>query len=154
MRKHTIRIATASVFIFVAANDSHARNDQKSYPVSQALAGAEAREKVDPAIHLFFGTQSHGPISESLGEWGTNKKSNGFARSDQDACERAFLSAVLSLQERARKLGGNAVIDIKSNYKNKIVSSESEYVCGSGALMSGVAFTGKVVKMGGASKRK
>jgi uncharacterized protein YbjQ (UPF0145 family) len=58
-----------------------------------------------------------------------------------------FLSAVLALQERARQLGGNAVINIKSNYKNKLTESATEFTCGSGALMSGVALKGEVVTL-------
>jgi uncharacterized protein YbjQ (UPF0145 family) len=51
------------------------------------------------------------------------------------------------MQERAQKEGANAVIGIKSNYKNIERSSETEYMCGSGALMSGVALKGRVVEL-------
>ena len=54
---------------------------------------------------------------------------------------------MLELQERAAKEGGNAVVEIKSNYKNSERSSETEYMCGNGAVMSGVALKGKVVKL-------
>ena len=33
------------------------------------------------------------------------------------------------------------------NYKNSERSSETEYMCGNGAVMSGVALKGKVVKL-------
>jgi uncharacterized protein YbjQ (UPF0145 family) len=56
---------------------------------------------------------------------------------------------VIALQQRARKEGGNAVINIVSNYKNVVTSSDTEYVCGAGALMAGVAFKGRVVRLGG-----
>ena len=46
------------------------------------------------------------------------------------------------------KEGGNAVVNIVSNYKNKETSSETEYMCGNGALMAGVALKGTVIKTG------
>jgi hypothetical protein len=58
-----------------------------------------------------------------------------------------FLSAVLSLQERVRQLGGNAVVKIKSVYRGGDLSSETEYECGAGAIMGGVALQGEVVKL-------
>ena len=108
-----------------------------------------AQAKLDPGVRLFFGRQRHPNVARVFGEWPTNKKANAFARPDLQACEWAFLSAVIALQQRARKEGGNAVINIVSNYKNVVTSSESEYVCGAGGLIAGVAFKGRVVKLGG-----
>ena len=58
-----------------------------------------------------------------------------------------FLSAVLALQERARAEGGNAVINIKSNYKDHLTESATEFTCGAGALIAGVALKGDVVTL-------
>lgn len=124
-----------------------ARDDQRMYPLAEALATPAAQGKLDPAIKLFFGNQPHPAVAKEMGEWRTNKKTNGLNKSDQEACAWVFLSAVLELQERAQKEGGNAVINIKSNYKNNERSSETEYMCGSGALMSGVALKGTVVRL-------
>ncbi|MCK5205111.1 MAG: excinuclease ABC subunit A, partial [Desulfobacterales bacterium] len=63
------------------------------------------------------------------------------------ACEWVFLSALLKLQERARNQGANAVINIKSNYKNNEVVSDTEYQCGAGTIFAGVALKGRIVKL-------
>ncbi|EIU7865318.1 excinuclease, partial [Vibrio vulnificus] len=55
--------------------------------------------------------------------------------------------AMIVLKERAIKEGGNAVVDIKSNYKNNLTSSVDTFQCGAGAMVAGVALTGKVVKL-------
>lgn len=117
------------------------------YPIADALQTPAAQDKLDKEIRLYFGNQPHPAIAQRIGEWGTNKKTNAFNKTDKEACEWTFLSAVLELQERARKEGGNAVINIKSNYKNTLTSSETEYMCGNGALMSGVALKGTVVNL-------
>ena len=76
------------------------------------------------------------------------KKSNGFNKTDKEACEWVFLTAALELQERVQKEGGDAVINIMSNYKNVERSSETQYMCGNGTFTMGVALKGTVVKMG------
>ncbi len=133
----------------VAAAPLSARDDHKMFPIEEALATPAAKDKLDKGVKLYFGSQKHPRVAKSLGEWKVNKKTNAFNKSDKAACEWTFLSAVLELQERARKEGGNAVVDIKSNYKNVETDSATEYMCGSGALMAGVAFKGTVVKLGG-----
>jgi hypothetical protein len=131
----------------ICTGNASARDDHTMFPLVDALQTQAAKEKLDPEIKLFFGDQKHPKVTKDLGEWKTNKKTNSFNKSDKQACEWTFLSAMLEMQERARKEGGNAVIAIKSNYKNIERTSETEYMCGSGALMSGVAFKGKVVKL-------
>jgi len=132
----------------VCVGEASARDDHQLFPLADALNTSAAKEKLDPEIKLYFGDQKHPKVEKSFGEWQTNKKTNGFNKSDKEACEWVFLSAALELQERASKEGGNAVVGIYSNYKNSKHSSSSEYMCGSGALMSGVALKGEVVRLG------
>jgi hypothetical protein len=40
-----------------------------------------------------------------------------------------------------------AVINIKSNYRNNELVSDTEYQCGAGALFAGVALKGRIVKL-------
>jgi uncharacterized protein YbjQ (UPF0145 family) len=58
-----------------------------------------------------------------------------------------FLSAVLSLRDRAVKEGGDAVVAIRSFYKKNEVVSDTEYECHAGALIAGVALKGTVVTL-------
>lgn len=133
--------------VLATASSAFARDDQQMFPLEDAITNQAAKDKLDPSVKLYFGNQTHPTVAKELGEWRTNKKTNGFNKSDKEACEWVFLGAVLELQDRARKEGGNAVIGIKSNYKNIERSSETEYMCGSGALMSGVALKGTVVRL-------
>jgi uncharacterized protein YbjQ (UPF0145 family) len=54
---------------------------------------------------------------------------------------------MLRLQQRAKELGADAVVNIVSNYKNEEMSSETEFECHDGAMMSGVALKGEFVKL-------
>jgi uncharacterized protein YbjQ (UPF0145 family) len=51
------------------------------------------------------------------------------------------------LQDRVRKEGGNAVINIRSNYRNVERESATEFTCGAGAIVAGVALKGEVVTL-------
>jgi len=68
-------------------------------------------------------------------------------KSDQKACQWAFLSAMATLQDRAIKEGGNAVVNIHRYYYKNTFSSSTEFECGAGAVMSGVTMVGDVVKL-------
>jgi uncharacterized protein YbjQ (UPF0145 family) len=133
--------------LFSACITSHAfaRDTISNYPIDGALASEPG--KVGDDITLYFSGQRHPGVSKTFGEFATNKKTNAFGKSDEKACQHAFLSAVMELQNRARKEGGNAVINIESNYRNKVHESATEFTCGAGAVIAGVALKGEVVTL-------
>ncbi|QSN63115.1 MULTISPECIES: excinuclease ABC subunit A [unclassified Caballeronia] len=139
------------LFVFAAlatmllSSQAFARNTIRIYPVAPALVSEP--DKVGKDIPLYFAGQGHPAVVKSLGVFATNKKTNAFGKSDKDACQHVFLSAVMELQERARKEGGDAVINIKSNYENVERESATEFTCGAGAVIAGVALKGEVVKL-------
>ena len=98
-------------------------------------------------ILFFFGDEQHGKVLKDLGEVRTNNKTNAFGKSDEEACHWVFLSAMKALKAHAVKRGGNAVVNIRSNYKNDETSSSETFKCGAGAIVAGVALIGVVVKM-------
>lgn len=135
----------AGLVLIISSAD--ARDTRLRLPLADALGSTNARAQLTEDIKLFFGKQTHPKPVQSFGSFSTNKKTNFFNKSDKEGCEWAFLSAMITLQGRARQLGGNAVINIKSNYKNASFESDTEYECGAGAVVGGVAFTGEVVKL-------
>lgn len=77
----------------------------------------------------------------------TSVRTRKFGRSTEESCQWVMMSALIQLRQRAIDLGGNAVINIRSNWRNVEWSSESEYQCASGFLMAGVALKGDVVEI-------
>ncbi len=142
MKKFIVALIYVLILMPFIAN---ARDDVNSYSIENAFASEEFQEKLGTDIRFFFGEQSPGEVLRTFGEYRTNKKSNAFGKSDQKVCEWAFLSALITLRDRAIKEGGNAVIGIESNYKNNRTSSETEFNCGAGAFVAGVALIGTVV---------
>lgn len=146
VRRRVLTAMCAGLLVLISAVE--ARDTRLRLPIKDALATTEARVRIHDGVKLYFGSQAHPKPSKSFGTVTTNKKTNFFNKSDKEGCEWAFLSAMLSLQERAQRDGGDAVINIKSIYRGGNLSSETEYECGAGAVVGGVSFQGEVVKLG------
>jgi len=140
-----MRLLPAFILAFAAA--AFARNDVKTVNLDSALATADAKAKLGGEVKFYFGNQAHPKIEKTFGEFKTNKKTNAFNKSDLEACQWAFLSAMIVLKQRALKEGGNAVVDIKSNYQNNTTVSDTSFQCGCGSMVAGVALIGTVVKL-------
>ena len=125
----------------------YARDDIGSYSIKEALDLEQSKEELGNDIKFFFGNQAHGKILKNYGVVRTNKKTSAFGRSDLDACQWVFLSAMITLRDSALTEGANAVINIQSNYKNDLTSSEDTFQCGAGAFVAGVALVGTVVTL-------
>lgn len=131
----------------LSTSQAVARDTRHMYSLAEALKTPAAMERIDKNVRVYFGKQRHPPIATRLGTFTTNRKTNAFNKSDKEACEWVFLSAILALQNRARREGGNAVVNIRSFYKRQTISSQTEYMCGTGTFVAGVTFRGDVVKL-------
>jgi hypothetical protein len=126
---------------------AYAKDVQSMRPLEAALQSEEAKKKLDPKFKIVFGKQAHPKVEKSLGETAMKRSTTQSASDDFDPCVHAFVRAMLDFQERTRAAGGNAVVNVRSNYKNNEVSSETEYTCVSGSLVTAVAFKGEMVKL-------
>lgn len=131
----------------MVATSASARDDVLELSVADAMANAKVSQAVGDGVQFYFGGQSHDTVKQTFGEWSTNKKTNAFGKSDEFACQWAFAGALKTLKQRAIKEGGNAVINIRSNYKNNLTSSDTHFKCGAGNVIAGVALIGDVVKL-------
>ena len=139
--------AGCALAALLVAGPADARETRHKFPIETALAKAQASGQLAPGVKLFFGTQKHPKPTAQLGPTRTNKKTNFFNKTDQEACDWAFLSSIIALSQYAQRVGGNAIVNIRSNYKNIEFSSETEYECGAGNVTGGTAFVGDVVKL-------
>ncbi|MDO3388779.1 excinuclease ATPase subunit [Gilvimarinus sp. SDUM040013] len=134
--------ATALTF---GALQAEARDDALMLPIQDVMT--EYEDRLNSDVKMYFGEQSYPEPGKKMGTFVSNKKTNAFNKTDEEACKWVMLSALLSLQERAVREGGNAVVDIVSYYDKNTMSSETEYECHAGAIMAGVALQGRVVTM-------
>ncbi len=133
--------------LLLLAGPAAARDNTFMIDIAEALESDDFQEKLDSDIRFYFGKASHPAISKKRGEYVSNKKTNAFGKSDSKACNWAFLSAMLSLQDRAKAEGGNAVVNVRSYYKKNEFSSTTEVECHAGNVIAGVALIGEVVTL-------
>ena len=137
-------LISALLFSF---SQGQARNTVLRLSIEPAMSTSDAKLKLNRGIRFFFGDQAHPAVEREIGTYSANRKTNGVGKSDQKACEWAFLTAMITLQDRAVAEGGNAVINIRSYYYKNDFSSATEFECGAGAVMAGVTMVGEVVKL-------
>ena len=76
----------------------------------------------------------------------TNKKTNAFNKSDEEACRWALQSALITLQDSAKKAGATAVTNIVSYYKRNEYKDAQQFECHAGAVIAGVALKADYAK--------
>ena len=144
MKSLAILLAASLLLI---ATQAHSRNTKHMFSIQQALQSADFKQRLDPNIRLYFGNQEHPEKTDFFGQFSSNRKTNAFNKTDKQACQWVLLSALLSLQDRAKNEGGNAVINIASYYNKNTVRSDTDYECHAGAVIAGVALIGDVVTL-------
>jgi uncharacterized protein YbjQ (UPF0145 family) len=135
------------IFAVTFYSNGFARDTKHMLSISEAMNSTDFQSRLDKNIKLYFGDQDYGKASKTMNTFVTNKKTNAFNKSDEEACRWVFLSALLELQERARKEGANAVVNIESYHKKNVHRSSETYECHAGALIAGVALRGTLVKL-------
>jgi uncharacterized protein YbjQ (UPF0145 family) len=127
------------------ATVAYAADTIETYPARSVIEDPQYASKLE-GVEFYFGNTAPPQVIRSFGEVRANKKTNGFAKGDATSCRRAMADALIVLAKEARARGGDAVIKIKSNFKNHQTVSDTDFTCGAGNLMSGVALIGEVVK--------
>ena len=141
----TAFLLSSAVLALVIATDED-RDTRQHYDIAQAIAAGKADGTLDGSVKFHF-KGAPTPAAQRLGPATTNKKTNAVGKSDEVACQWVFLSALKALQAAARDRGANAVIDIESNYKKQVFTSATQYECGAGGVMAGVALKGVYAKV-------
>ncbi len=126
----------------VFATPAFARDTVLHIPFADVLAMPEAKEKLDPKMRFFLAGQATPAVIKRFSTDTSNPKTNGFNKSDEFGCKWVALSALINLQNSAKREGANAVIDIISFYKKNEYKSATDFECHAGVFVIGVALRG------------
>ena len=133
------KLVAVSLLALVAAAPSFARNNAVTVTLESVLDMPEAKAKMDGSVKFYLAGASTPKVIKKFGEDTSNAKTNAFNKSPEEACRWNALSALIKLQDKARREGANAVIDI-SSYNNKVpFSSPTDLQCSDGAFLAGIA---------------
>lgn len=142
-----VRGSAALVLCMAALSPARAADTVVMLPIAGAMAANDAQARLGDSVRFYFADQPTPPVVSRLVSDKTSLRTNGFGKSAEKACNWVFLSAMLQLQKRAQEVGANAVINIVSNYNDKVMASQTEFECHDGAIMAGVAFKADFVKV-------
>lgn len=101
----------------------------------------EAKRLLMSDVPVSFG-RSGGVIASGLT---TRQAANAANKSDEAACERAFINAVRKFQETARSRGGNRVSNFHSYFDRQPLSG-GQYVCQVGTFHARVVMRGDIAR--------
>lgn len=139
-------LAVAVVLAATVSVPAVARDDKLMMSIDGAMAANDAKARLGDDVKFYFGKAPGNGKRIGVGQ--TSKKTNSFGKSPEEACNWAFLSAMLALKADAQAKGADAVVNIQSNYGNVPMSSTSEFECHDGKMITGVALKGEYVKLG------
>jgi uncharacterized protein YbjQ (UPF0145 family) len=137
-----------ALFGVMGVQGAQARDVEHSLSIAEFMADAEVRSRLGNDVTFYFSGQATPPAVKSFGDVVTNRKTNSFGKPDASACRWAMLSALIHLRDRAKELGGNAVVNIVSYYKKDTQGSSTNYICHAGNIVAGVALKGTVAVVG------
>ncbi|MFC0266712.1 hypothetical protein [Kushneria aurantia] len=144
----SLAAATAAALLLIGATGTaEARNTFLMQPLSEVFNMPDARQRLDPSIRLYFADQQHPQIQTRRGGYYSSNKVRAAFRSDAESCRAAALESLLALQERARQVGANAVVDIVSYYEQRANPNNDRYECHAGNVVTEVAFRGDMVTL-------
>ena len=143
-------LRTAAVLAAVALSaPAQARDERMLFDVDPVLASAEGKDRFDDTVQFYFGERPYPQAQQSFGVHTSERRTFAPVYTDEEACKKAFIEALAGLRDAAKKAGANAVVNIKSIYKNREFRSETQYECRTGYLVTGVALEGRLVKLPG-----
>lgn len=119
-----------------------ARDTVLNIPLADVLAMPEAKGKLNGSVKFFLAGQTTPKIIQESGEGITNRKTNGVGKEDEFGCKWAALSALISLQDAARRNGANAVVNVVSYYKKNETKSDTTVECHAGGFVIAVTLKG------------
>ncbi|AWL29862.1 excinuclease [Acinetobacter defluvii] len=123
-----------------------AADSMHQFNFKEAVDRAVADGVLDGSVKFYLaGTKSGGQILQK--GLVTNKKTNGFGKSAENACDHVLRSALIQFQNTAKSRGANAVTNITSFYKSNETRSTTTYDCAKGTAVAGVTLKGDIAKL-------
>lgn len=140
--------ATTALLLCALPGLSQARDTALYLPFEKVVQQMTAEKKLDGSVKFYLaGVQPRGKVTVVSPNAVTNKKTNAFNKTDEAACEWALQSALITMQDAAKKVNANAVTNIASFYKKVERKDATTYECHAGAVMAGVAIKGDLSRV-------
>jgi hypothetical protein len=132
----------------IAAAPACARNTAVTVTLQSVLDMPEAKAKLDGSVAFYLAGSPTPKVLKKFGEDTSNAKTNAFNKTAEEACRWNALSALLKLQEHAKRQGANAIVDLVSYDHHENFTSPTDLQCSDGAFLAGIALKGTYATVG------
>ncbi len=144
--KRMLKYFCLSWALLTLALSANAADTIMYLPIEPAIKQAKEQGIIDGSVTFKFGSNSGSRDKIFAKDLVTNKKARKLGNSAEDSCVRAFHSALIQFQQRAKQDGATKVVNLIGYFKKKPYDSKKDFQCGVGGLMSGVALKGDLAK--------
>lgn len=139
------KLTLIAALCFGGGVSAQAADTAHNLDFKSAVERAVADGTLDGSVKFYLaGTKSGGKVVQK--DAVTNKKTNGFAKSAEAACDHVLRSALIQLQNTAKAQGANSVTNIVSYFKANETKSTTTYQCFKGMAVASVALKADLVK--------
>jgi uncharacterized protein YbjQ (UPF0145 family) len=134
---------SASVALAIPVT-GEARDTTYHLDFQSVVQAAIAAGQLDGTVQFYLkGQKVPGKVAKTFEEAVSNKKTNAFGKTDEEACNWVLRSVLIAFQENAKRNGANAVIDLVSYYRRKEYADPAKFECHAGTAVAGVAMKGR-----------
>ncbi len=141
------KLLALSLVSVTFATPALARDTVYKIKLAEVLSMPEAKSKLDGSVKFYLAGAKTPRVIELRGSDVTNQKTSSIGKTDEFGCKWAALSALIALQESAKRQGANAVVDLVSFYKKQEFKSAREFECHAGSVIVGVALKGNYARV-------
>lgn len=144
--KFNLAVLAVAVPVLLAATPAAARDDAVNTFQIANVTSREDFQSQTQGVRFYFGDQATPAVARRVeANATTSQRTRKFGRTAEEACQWVMMSALLRLRDHALAVGANGVVNIRSNWQNNEWSSTTEYQCGIGGIMAGVALKADIV---------
>lgn len=126
---------------------AHAKDEQRLFDLASVLASPEGRDRFDDTVQFYWAGQDGPAPAQAFTVQISERKTFTPTRTEREACDQSFIEALAALRNAAKAAGANAVVNIKSLYKNREFRSPVEYECRLGYFAASVTLEGTLVRL-------
>jgi hypothetical protein len=146
-RRASLFLSTLAAVALLAAAPVHADDKILHIPLKDVIDMPEAKGKLDGTVKFYLAGETTPKILSKSNDDVSNKRTNAVGKDEMFACKWAALSALIALQDKAKTLDANGVINIVSYFKKETYSDPVNFECRKGALMAAVTLKGNYAKL-------
>ncbi len=132
------------IIFFISSFTFSSLGQGGQYNIKEALSSVS--DLSESSLQLFWGDQKYPDNSKEIKRIKTSGRVSAINKSDKEACFDSFASSVRSLKKKAKAIGANAIVNIKSSYKTKTLNSSKLFICNARGIIATITLSGIAIK--------